>query len=445
MTDLHTRFRTLDDVSAPNLWNDIEERAMVTQPSTRRSGSWVLIAATLLLALAIGGAVLVGSGVIKLPVTVDASASPEPSPTTSAIPASPSPAPPTATWSATGAMLEARAGNTATLLADGKVLVAGGTTGGDAARTLASAELYDPLSGTWTATGRMNEARTGHAAVLLPDGKVLVVGGASVETYFPSDLLTSAELFDPRSGTWTLAASLHAVRRDHQALPLPDGTVLVVGGSDGSEAYPPAAERYDPRSGTWTVTANMTERLYVWAATSLSDGTILVVGGPGEVSPAELYDPGSGIWRATGQVIEPYCGPVGSTLLRTGKVLLVCGHLVGHAGGLPASGELYDSATGTWTATGSMHGKWDGVVALVQLADGRVLAVGLEWLSPGLRQSAELYDPITGSWADTASLEGVFALSKGTVLRDGTVLFAGGGNGTGVVASAVLYDPGDGS
>ena len=76
MTDLHARFRTLDDLSAPNLWYDIEERAMATQPTTRRSGAWVLIAVTLLLALAIGGAVLVGSGIVKLPVTVDASASP---------------------------------------------------------------------------------------------------------------------------------------------------------------------------------------------------------------------------------------------------------------------------------------------------------------------------------------------------------------------------------
>jgi len=84
MTDLHTRFGTLDKLSAPDLWHDIEERAMTIQPTTRRNSAWVLIAVTLLLVLAIGGAVLVGSGVIKLPVTVDASASPSSAPSSSA-------------------------------------------------------------------------------------------------------------------------------------------------------------------------------------------------------------------------------------------------------------------------------------------------------------------------------------------------------------------------
>jgi hypothetical protein len=437
MTDLHTRLKSLDDMSTPNLWHTIEERAMVAQPTPRRL-SWVLIAVALLLALAIGGAALVGSGIVKLPASVDDSPSPDSSVTASPTPASPFPAPVTATWAATGAMIEARAGNTATLLPDGKVLVTGGETGGTADRPLASAELYDPRTGTWTATGSMNEARTGHAAVLLPDGKVLVVGGASAPTYFPSDLLTSAELFDPRSGTWTVTASLHAVRRDQVALLLQDGTVLVVGGSDGSEAYPVATERYDPVRGTWTVAANIIEDLSVWAATSLSDGTVLIVGGPGEASPAELYDPGTGIWSATGNVIEPYCGPVGSMLLRTGKVLLICGHVVGPET-LAVSAELYDPATGIWTVSGSMHGKSQGGLAVL-LADGRVLA-----LTDDLPQSAELYDPITGSWTATASLEGVFAGGHGTLLQDGRVLFAGGGNGTGVVASAALYDPGSGN
>src|SRR5437773_1626071 len=199
MSDLHTRFQSLDDVSAPNLWHEIEERAMAAQPVSGRL-PWVLIAVTLLLALALGGAALIGSGIVKLPPRADASRSPEPSPSASAAPESPSPAPAKPTWAPTGAMVEARGGNTVTLLADGKVLVAGGTTGGTAARTLVSAELYDPLSATWTATGSMNEARTGHAAVMLLDGRVLVVGGARSDTYFPRDLLTSAELFDPLSG-----------------------------------------------------------------------------------------------------------------------------------------------------------------------------------------------------------------------------------------------------
>jgi hypothetical protein len=144
MNDLHARFRTLDKLSAPNLWYDIEERALAMQPAHRRR-PWVLIAVTALLVLVIGGAALVGSGIIKLPVPVP----PEPSPSASSNPsATPSSTPDQAgepAWTATGTMIEARSGS-ATLLLDGRVLVAGGSSGsGD---PLASAELYDSGSGS---------------------------------------------------------------------------------------------------------------------------------------------------------------------------------------------------------------------------------------------------------------------------------------------------------
>ena len=111
--------------------------------------------------------------------------------------------------------------HTATLLPNGKVLVAGGYNGG----ALTSAELYDPASGTWTATGSLNTARYDHTATLLPNGKVLVAGGISNG----SDL-TSAELYDPASGTWTATGSLNTARYEHTATLLPNGKVLVAGG-----------------------------------------------------------------------------------------------------------------------------------------------------------------------------------------------------------------------
>jgi hypothetical protein len=240
MTDLHTRFKALDSVSAPDLWYDIEERAMAMQPTTRRSGAWVLIAVTLLLALVIGGAALVGSGIVKLPATVDASASPSSAnPSSSATPsssagestaASASPVVQVpASWTATGSLLEARANHTATLLSDGRVLVAGGGGSGLSA-LLATAELYDPASGSWTATGSMNGVRILHTATLLADGRVLVAGGADGIGETSVDALATAELYDPDSGSWTATGTMIEARAHHTATLLPDGKVLLAGG-----------------------------------------------------------------------------------------------------------------------------------------------------------------------------------------------------------------------
>ena len=134
------------------------------------------------------------------------------------------------TWTATGSLNAARFIHTATLLPNGKVLVAGGF---DNVSVLASAELYDPALGTWTATGSLNTARDAHTASLLPNGMVLVAAGFA--TGFVS--LSSAELYDPAHGTWTVTGSLNIAREVHTASLLPNGMVLVAGGHDDSGAY----------------------------------------------------------------------------------------------------------------------------------------------------------------------------------------------------------------
>jgi hypothetical protein len=204
------------------------------------------------------------------------------------------------TWTATGGMIAPRFDPAATLLDDGRVLVAGGATGGDKTY-LASAEVYDPASGTWTATGDMAVGRGDFTASLLTDGHVLVVGGLNhngggIEW-------ASAELYDPVSGTWTATGNMGEARYAHRATLLLDGRVLVAGGFNtdlsGLTAPLASAELYDPSSGSWSPTANAIEARAGAAATLLPDGTVLVAGGffdinETPVSTVELYHPGSG-------------------------------------------------------------------------------------------------------------------------------------------------------
>ena len=189
------------------------------------------------------------------------------------------------TFANTGSLAAARVVHTATLLPNGKVLVAGGS--GNSG-FFASAELYDPASGTWTATGSLAAARQTHTATLLPNGKVLVTGGLNGSN------LTSAELYDPASGTWTTTGSLAAARYRHTATLLPSGKVLVAGGT-GNSGYLASAELYDPASGTWAATGSLATARYLHTATLLPNGKVLVAGGQADgayLASAELYDAG---------------------------------------------------------------------------------------------------------------------------------------------------------
>ena len=206
--------------------------------------------------------------------------------------------PASGTWTATGSLAHARTLHTATLLQNGMVLVAGGY---GKQKNFRSAELYDPTSGSWFATGRLGTSRARHTATLLPDGKVLVVGGnLSIR---PFSYLASAELYDPASGTWTATGSLATGREYHTATLLPNGMVLVAGGFNGSELA--SAELYDPASGTWTATESLPTVRRIHTAALLPNGKVLVAGGyalGGALASAELYDPASGTWTATGSL-----------------------------------------------------------------------------------------------------------------------------------------------
>jgi N-acetylneuraminic acid mutarotase len=267
--------------------------------------------------------------------------------------------PSTGSWTATGSMGTARSYTTLTLLPDGKVLLAGGDTVTHSFNpAVASAELYDPSTGSWTATGSMDTARSGHTATLLRDGKVLVAGGSNDNDTL-SYRLASAELYDPATGTWTTAKDMTQIRLSHTATLLGDGRVLVVGGW-GDEAISASAELYDPTTGAWTAAGSLSAPLMGFTATLLLDGNVLVAGGmdirpinasdtPASAS-AELYDPNTGKWTATIDMIQARTGHT-ATPLPDGRVLVAAGisvrgsydtDVVDRAPGWLVSAELYD-------------------------------------------------------------------------------------------------------
>ena len=323
------------------------------------------------------------------------------------------------TWSTTGSMTAARS-TTATLLTDGRVLAAGGCGAfdifDDCLTVLASAELYNPATGTWSATGSMSVARWFHTATRLLDGRVLVAGG--FDSAFAN--LTSAELYDPATGTWSPTGSTSVGRFGFIATLLLDGRVLVAGGG----ANGTSAELYDPATGTWSPTGSTSVGRFGFPATRLRDGRVLVAGGGANNTSAELYDPTTGTWSPTGSMSVGRFG-FPATLLMDGRVLIVGGGANG------TSAELYDPTTGAWSPTGSTSGRFFSTATL--LMDGTVLVTGG---SPN-GTSAELYDPTTGTWSATASTTAC-CFSSATLLLTGRVLVAGGfPNGT----AAELFNP----
>jgi len=404
-------------------------------------------AAAVIGVLAVGGALYLirpGQPSIGSPSsTPGVSSSPSESASPSAVP-SPTVVPARApSWTTTGSMGTPRDGHTATLLPDGRVLATGGYDDGVSA--LASAELYDPDTRTWTSTGRMAFARGGHTATLLRDGQVLVAGCA-VEPGGGGTVVASAELYDPASGTWTATGDMTEPRcLDFTATLLSDGRVLVAGGLDRDIVA--TAELYDPSTGTWTATASMTTPRYDHTATLLLDGTVLVAGGADHggggccyLATAELYDPARGTWAATGNMGTLHGGDP-ATLLLDGTVL-VAGF---------ESFEVYDPAKGSWALAGVPAANPAGRGPLTLLPDARVLAVAPVvdgYAAVGM--STGLYDPGTGSWTAAGNGgAGRYAGYSVTLLRDGQVLVAGGiSNAQDVVgrylASADLYDPGTG-
>jgi N-acetylneuraminic acid mutarotase len=241
-------------------------------------------------------------------------------------------------------MAIARSYHTATLLSDGRVLVTGGGHGGDRPFIEKTSEIYDPSTGNWSFTDHMAKARYGHTATLLPDGRVLITGGAGPGGDCVNTV--TAELYDPVSATWKPTRPMATERGFHTVALLLDGKVLVAGGNTIDQqglirSVPPnctaiaqTAEVYDPYSDTWTPVDSMAMSRSGQTATLLQDGRVVIAGGRnfdgtiyGSVASVEVYDPDIGTWSSTGNMSVARAYHT-ATLLNDGRVL-VCG---GHSG-----------------------------------------------------------------------------------------------------------------
>lgn len=335
--------------------------------------------------------------------------------------------------------------HTATLLNDGRILVTGGDAGvpdydtlvpavGTQSQVLGTAEIFDPSTRTWAAVSSLSP-RLGHTATLLDDGRVLVAGGTSS----PTGVMASVEIYDPTTRAWTSAMPMGSARAFHTATLLTDGRVLVIGGdANGAIA---TAEIYDPAGNTWTPAGTMNVARVLHSAVRMQNGIVLVAAGRnagGLLASAELYDPTANAWRSAASMPSARSA-VGAVLLPSGKVLV-----------LGSTSLLYDPATDAWE--GSEAPTPPPVLRGVQatdailLPDGRVLATG-GYFHQTVHQQG-IFDPTIRRWTSLSSGRGSY--SSATVLPDGKILNVGGiGEGSQFVtasdfqslATASLFDP----
>jgi hypothetical protein len=344
-------------------------------------------------------------------------------------------------WTNTGSLNTGRSAQTATLLPQGQVLVAGGNNAVNDGTFLSKAELYDDAMGSWTLTGTLNNARGSHTATLLPNGAVLVAGGTTSSLSATS----SAELYDPATGRWALTGPMNFTRRLHRATLLLNGKVLVCGGAASGSFSSATAELYDPAMGTWVNTGNMNAARLAHTATLLPGGKVLVAGGKGSdgssTNSAELYDPATGVWTLTGTLNTGRQYHT-ATLLPNGRVLVAGG--MGNAG-WATNAELYDPSIGTWTSTSALHNARAYHTAAL-LPNGKVLVTGGEPVSGGWLASTETYDPSAGTWTLNGPLNFGRTFHTATLLLSGKVLVAAGNNSAYPwftnTSSAELYDVG---
>lgn len=308
-----------------------------------------------------------------------------------------------------------RADHTSTLLQDGRVLITGGMV--ENGVFLKSAELFDPKRDAFAATDSMRSNRVEHTATLLPDGKVLVAGGLASRTFDGPGAVASTEIYDPASGHFLAGPSMTTARTGQGAVVLPNQKVLIVGGADNSGPLA-SAEIYDPASNRFSATTSMHTARIGRTAVLLKDGRVLVTGG-GNGRAAEVYDPQAAMWSVVGDmttVREKFA----ATLLADGRVLVTGGAPDSHWHPM-RSAEVFDPHTNQFTAIADMESaRFKLPAAAVELGNGDVLVAG------GAPE-AEVFDGTTARFLRArGDLTEAHFFAAASRLKDGRVLITGG-------------------
>lgn len=339
-------------------------------------------------------------------------------------------------WRLVGSMTMPRAHHTATRLPDGRVLVAGGYTqpSDDVPRApTATAEIYDPVSGTWSVTGQMSNPRARHEALRLANGDVMVQGG---HTTLAGPV---AEIFDAATGTWRAVTA--GVGDGSSATLLRSGQILIAGGYYSDIVAD--AHLYDPVADTSTPTGSLRTARFGHVAVLLADGRVLVAGGDDFVDGisghlaehVEVYDPLTGAWSPTGDLVPPFFPSETLTTLADGRALFIAADSLND---LDPRAAIYDPLGGTWSTLANAPRGSDYHSATL-LADGRVIVAG-GFYAP---TRAQVYEPFTNTWRVVGSLSNERASHTATLLHDGSVLVAGGEKlcCSSAIATAEIFRP----
>lgn len=320
--------------------------------------------------------------------------------------------------------------HTATRLADGRVLVVGGSQAVD--DFVADVDIFDPKTGQTTQVAPLYRPRHGHSATLLPDGRMLVIGGYAL----PWQWLDDAEVYDPAANTWTVVSPRYSHGGNHTATVMKDGRVLVVGGNIGSGRFTDRVEIFDPQTNAWIEARPLPDDRATHTAQLLTDGQVLVAGGQtneyGIVGDAILYDPQRNTWAVTGPMVKPRLWAQ-SVQLGDGRVLVTGGMTLADmpANKLASSAEIYNPASHTWSAAAAMSQlRYSHFLFL--LPDGQVLALAGArdweccWTSSSFVPEIERYNPAANQWDLVGELPQPRAQAAAALLADGRIWLTGG-------------------